>query len=97
MRNTTPFAKKRILDIGLYLAEFALEFVPGDKGQNPYDADDFLLLFDIWYKNFIWYAKTNTLITCDEVLTLTENLNGLDGLIKEAAIDAAREIIFEKA
>lgn len=97
MRKATPFTKKRIVEIGRYLAEFSLEFVPVDKDQNPYDTDDLLLLFDIWYKNFIWYAKTNRLITRDELLTLIENLNGLEGVIKEAAVSVAHDVILEKA
>jgi hypothetical protein len=97
MKNVMPISKKRILEIGHYLAEFALEFVPGDLDQNTYDASDLLLLFDVWYSNFIRYAETNNLITQDELLILTKNPDELDGFIKEAAIDAAREVIIEKA
>jgi hypothetical protein len=97
MKNVMPFNDERILEIGLYLAEFALEFVPGDLDLNTYDGNDFLLLFDAWYENFIRYAETNHLIRHDEIVALTENLNELDIFIKEAAIDAAREAIIAKA
>jgi hypothetical protein len=96
MRRTTPFTKKRIQTIGLYLAEFALEFAPRHTELSSWEANDFLKLFDNWYRNFIRYAETNQMITLDEILNLHENLNGLDDLIKEAAIDAARDMVIEK-
>jgi hypothetical protein len=97
MNNVMPFTNSRILEIGLYLAEFAVEFVPVEADMNTYDGNDFLLLFDAWYENFIRYAETNSLVTRDERFALYENLNELDGIIKEAAIDAAREAIIAKA
>ncbi len=96
MKNDLSFTEKRIHETGLYLAEFALEFLPGDAALNSYDANDFLLLFDIWYNNFIRYAETNGLVSCDELLDMQENRDDLDVFIKAAAIDAAREIIMDK-
>ena len=93
MKIVLPFSEKRIRLTGLYLAEFALEFVPGEEDVNSWNASDFLSLFDGVYANFIRYLETNSLVTRQEILVLTENPQELDGFIKEAAIDSAREII----
>jgi|WetSurSiteA1Bulk_404760.scaffolds.fasta_scaffold00146_4 hypothetical protein len=91
------FPIKRIREIGKYLAEFALEFFQGNADPGSYEADQLLVFFDTWFDNFIRYAETNSLITRDEVQMLTENPNGLDDYIKEAAVEAAREIFMKKA
>jgi hypothetical protein len=96
MNKLMSFPYKRIFDVGKYLAEFALEFIPGNVDLNKYDDNYFAELFDFWYEKFIRYAETNNLITREELMILNENPNGLDGFIKEAATQAAREIIFEK-
>jgi hypothetical protein len=96
MKNATPITNKRIPEIGLLLAQFALDFVPEDADLNAYNGNDFVLLFDSWYEKFIRYVETNNLVTRFEALVLTENMNELDDLIKEAAIDAARETILAK-
>ncbi|HJZ42016.1 MAG TPA: hypothetical protein VJ203_16725 [Bacteroidales bacterium] len=89
MKIVLPFSDKRIREIGLYLAEFALEFVPGDGDVNAYDTNDFLMLFDTWYDKFIRYAETNRLVSRGELRALTENFDELDSFIKEAAINTA--------
>jgi hypothetical protein len=96
MKNATPITNKRIPEIGRLLAQFALDFVPDDADLNDYNGNDFVLLFDSWYEKFIRYVETNNLVTHFEALVLTENMNELDDLIKEAAIDAARETILAK-
>ena len=97
MKKVISFPYKRINDIGQYLAEFALEFVPGNADLNKYDDNYFVRVFDTLYEKFIRYAETNNLITREELLILNENPMGMDSYIKEAAIDAVREIIIEKA
>lgn len=94
--NAVQLTEERIQDLGHFLAEFALEFVPVGEDINTYDANDFMTLFDVWYQNFILYAETNRLFAMDEKEALLENHNELDCLIKDAAIDAAREIITAK-
>lgn len=91
--HALQLTEERIHDLGYLLAEFALEFVPrGDNARN-YEANDFLALFDDWYFNFIRYAETNRMLAMGERETLVENDNELDCIIKDAAIDAAREIL----
>lgn len=97
MKRVMTFPNKRILEIGQYLAEFALEFVPGDKNPNASNPKKLSLVMDTWYEKFIRYAETNKLITPEEIWMLNENPNGLDESIKEAAIHAAREVLIEKA
>jgi hypothetical protein len=94
--NALQLTENRVQDFGLFLAEFALEFVPAGEDVNTYDANDFMTLFDAWYQNFIQYAETNRLFAIGEKEALLENDNELDCLIKDAAIDAAREIITVK-
>lgn len=94
--NALQLTEERIQDLGHFLAEFALEFVPAGEDVNTYDANDFMTLFDVWYQNFILYAETNRMFAMDEKEALLENYNELDCLIKDAAIDAAREIITAK-
>jgi hypothetical protein len=89
MKIVLPFSETRIREIGLYLAEFALEFVPGDADMNRYEPRDFLLLFDTWYVKFILYAETNRLVSRSEIRTLVENYDKLDSYIKEAATNCA--------
>jgi hypothetical protein len=89
MKIVLPFSEKRIREIGLYLAEFALEFVPGDTDVNKYDTRDFLLLFDAWYDKFIQYAETNRLVSRSEIRSLVENYDKLDSFIKNAAAGCA--------
>jgi hypothetical protein len=91
--NTLQLTEKRIQDLGLFLAEFALEFVPAGEDVNTYDTNDFITLFDAWYQNFIHYAETNRMFAIGEKEALLENDHELDCLIKDSAIDAAREII----
>jgi hypothetical protein len=87
---------RRIKEMGLYLAEFAMDFLPGDADVNAYNANDFLALFDQWYPHFIRYAETNRMLEAGEKDVLQENEGDLIGFIKDAAVDAAREIIMEK-
>jgi hypothetical protein len=94
--NTLQLTEKRIRDLGLLLAEFALEFVPAGEDVNTYDANDYMTLFDVWYQNFIQYAETNHLFAIGEKEALLENDHELDCYIKDAAIDAAREMIAAK-
>ncbi|MBP1669465.1 MAG: hypothetical protein H6Q21_1831 [Bacteroidetes bacterium] len=94
--SAIQLTESRINDLGLYLAEFALDFVPGDEDVYSYDANDFLALFDQWFPHFIRYAETNRMFDRGEREALTENIDELVGYIKDAAIDAAREIIMEK-
>jgi hypothetical protein len=95
MKIAMPFSEKRIRLIGTYLAEFALDFIPGSTDTSSWDANDFLALFDREYSHFLRYVETNRLVTRNELLILSENLNELDDLIKEAAIYAAREVAAE--
>jgi hypothetical protein len=95
MKNESAIqlTEKRINDLGLYLAEFALDFVPGDDDVNTYDANDFLALFDAWFPYFLRYAETNRMFENGEKESLAET--ELVSYIKDAAVDAAREIIME--
>jgi len=97
MKRVMTFPNKRILEIGQYLAEFALDFVPGDKNANAYDTIKLTSVIDAWYEKFIRYAETNKLITPEEIWMLNENPNGLVDFIKEAAFRAAQEVLIEKA
>ena len=94
--NAQQMTQKRINTLGLYLAEFALEFIPADHHVNSYNANDFLMLFDDWYESFIRYAETNRMFLGGEKEALIENTDDLIFQVKEAAIDAAREIIMAK-
>lgn len=93
MKIAMPFSEKRIRSIGTYLAEFALDFIPGGTETSSWDANDFLTLFDREYPHFLRYVETNRLVSRYELQVLLDNLNELDDLIKEAAIEAARELI----
>jgi hypothetical protein len=95
-QNSLQMTEQRINDLGLYLAEFALDFLPGDADVNTYDANDFLALFDKWFRHFIGYAETNRMFETGEKKALAENDNDLVSFIKDAAVDFAREIIMEK-
>jgi hypothetical protein len=95
MKRVMTFPNKRIIEIGHYLAEFALEFIPGEKNANTCSTGKLLSVLDAWYDKFIRYAETNKLITHEEIWMLDENPNGLDEFIKEAAINAAREALIE--
>jgi hypothetical protein len=94
--NALQLTERRIQDFGLLLAEFALEFIPAEEDVNTYDANDFMVLFDAWYQNFIQYAETNRMFAIGEKEALLGNDHELDCLIKDAAIDAARGIITTK-
>jgi hypothetical protein len=94
--SAIQLTENRINDLGLYLAEFALDFVPGEKDVSSYDANDFLALFDQWFRHFIRYAETNRMFDKGEQEALIENNNELISYVKDAAVDAAREIIMEK-
>jgi hypothetical protein len=94
--NANQLTGKRIDDLGLYLAEFALDFIPGDEDVNAYDANDFLALFNEWFPHFIRYAETNRMFENGEKEALAEDNEELIESIKDAAVDAAREIIMEK-
>jgi hypothetical protein len=94
--NALQLTEERIHDLGLFLAEFALEFVPPEDNVDTYDANDFMALFDTWYQNFIRYAETNRMLAMGEKEALVENDNELDCFVKDAAIDAGREIITAK-
>jgi hypothetical protein len=94
--NLLQLTEKRINELGIYLAEFALEQVPREDDVNSYDANDLLSLFEKCYENFISYAETNGLFNSDEKKALIENKDELDCYITEQAIDAAREIITEE-
>jgi hypothetical protein len=94
--NVIQLTEKRINDLGLYLAEFALDFVPTDEDVYSYDANDFLALFDKWFPHFIRYAETNRMFNNGEQGVLAENSDELVSFIKDSAVDAAREIIMEK-
>lgn len=94
--SAIQLTENRIYDLGLYLAEFALDFVPGEKDVFSYDANDFLELFDQWFRHFIRYAETNRMFDKGEQEALIENNNELISYVKDAAVDAAREIIMEK-
>jgi hypothetical protein len=94
--SAIQLTENRINDLGLYLAEFALDFVPSDEDVYSYDANDFLTLFDQWFRHFIRYAETNGMLENGEQVALNENNDELVSYIKDAAVDAAREIIMEK-
>jgi hypothetical protein len=94
--SAIQLTENRINDLGLYLAEFALDFVPSDEDVSSYDANDFLVLFDQWFRHFIRYAETNRMFDQGEQDALTDNSDELVSYIKDAAVDAAREIIMEK-
>ena len=76
--NALKLTEDRINELGLYLAEFALEQVPNDDDVNSYDANDLVSLFEECYKNFIRYAETNGLFNSDEKKALIENKDELD-------------------
>jgi len=88
--------EQRINDLGICLAEFTLDFIPGDTEINTYDANDFLALFDKWFSPFIRYGETNRMFDDGEIESLAGDDNELVSCIKDAAVDAAREIIMEK-
>ncbi|MBN1417089.1 MAG: hypothetical protein JW973_18480 [Bacteroidales bacterium] len=94
--NKLALTEDRISALGLYLAEFALDFVSDDEDLSIYTASHFLALFDKWYDNFIRHAETNRMFYAGEKEALIENNDDLVSCIKEAAIDAARELILEK-
>jgi len=94
--NAIQLTDQRINALGLYLAEFSLDFVPVDSALNKYDANDFLALFDAWFTHFLRYAETNIMFEAGEKEALTLNHSELVSYIKDAAVDAAREIIMEK-
>lgn len=94
--SAIQLTEQRINDLGHYLAEFSLDFVPVDGALHKYDANDFLALFDAWFQHFIRYAETNRMFENGEREALSENSGEVAGYIKDAAIDAAREIIIEK-
>ena len=94
--DVLPLTEKRINDLACSLAVFAMDFVPGDDAYI-YEANDFLALFDKWFQHFIRYADTNGMFNPGEKEALLENENELVGYILDAAIDAARELIMEKA
>ena len=87
---------QRINALGLYLAEFSLDFVPVDSALNKYDANDFLALFDAWFQHFLTYAETNRMFEAGEKETLALNHSEMVSCVKDAAVDAAREIVMEK-
>jgi hypothetical protein len=97
MKRVMTFPNKRILEIGQYLAEFALDFLQIDKHSGTYSTSRISSVIDLWYERFIRYAETNKLITREEIWMLHENPNGLDESIKEAAMKAVREVLTEKA
>jgi hypothetical protein len=90
------FPTRRIDEIGVYLAEFAMEFFPNLKDPDNFDVNSFSLFLDTWYDRFLRYAETNRMITHDEIWMLNENINKLDEYIKEAAVNTARELIVKK-
>ena len=90
-----PLTEKRINDFACSLAKFAMDFVSDDDAYT-FEANDFLALFNIWFPNFILYAETNGMFNPGEKEALLEKDNELVGYIKDAAIDAARELIMEK-
>jgi hypothetical protein len=98
MKNVImPLTTSRVIEIGHYLAEFAVDFVPIEADISAYNSNDFFSLIDTWYENFIRYAETNHLVSRDEIFALRENFYGLDVFIKEAAIDAAADTFVAKA
>jgi hypothetical protein len=95
-QSALPMTDQRINDLAIYLAEFALDFIPGDTDVSSYDANDFLALFDEWFSPFVRYAETNRMFDNGEKEALAGDDNELVSCIKDAAVDAAREIIMEK-
>jgi len=98
MKNESAIqlTEQRIEDLGIYLAEFALDFVPGDDDVNNYDANDFLALVDAWFPYFTRYAETNGILENGEREALAENKDDLVSYIKDSAVDAAKEILMEE-
>jgi dsDNA-binding SOS-regulon protein len=98
MKNESAIklTEQRINDLGLYLAEFALDFVPGDDDVNTYNANDFLALVDAWFPYFTRYAETNGMLENGEREALAENKDDLVNYIKDTAVDAAKEILMEQ-
>jgi hypothetical protein len=86
------FPTRRIEEIGVYLAEFALEFFPIPEDPKDFDTNSFSMFLETWYDRFLRYAETNRMITRDEIWMLNENINRLDEFIKEAAVNTAREL-----
>ena len=97
MKQFMSFPKKRITDIGIYLAEFTLDLLHYNEDPNTFDENYYAMAFDAFYQKFLRYAETNRLITHEEARILDEDPNRLYDFIKDVAIDAAREIITEKA
>lgn len=95
-QNAIELSRQRINDLALYMAEFALDFLPGDADVNVYDANDFLALINEWFPHFLQYAETNRMLEAGEKEALVENDGELISVIKESAVDAAREIVMEK-
>ena len=93
MLHITP---KRLDELGLFLAEFALDFLPAGADVKTYNAGDFLAMFDKWFQPFIGYAETNRMFHDGEREALEEHDTDLINAIKDAAVDAARELIMEK-
>jgi hypothetical protein len=97
MRQFISFPTKRIAEIGVFLAEFILDLIPNHEETNNFDEHSYLMAFDVYYEKFLRYAETNKLITMYESSILDENPGGLDGFIKDVAIEAIREMITEQA
>ncbi|MBN2275185.1 MAG: hypothetical protein JXK95_12690 [Bacteroidales bacterium] len=94
-KDGLQMTEERINDFATGLAEFAMDFVPGDDA-SAYEANDFLALFNKWFRNFIHYAETNGMFNPGEKEALLDDDNELAIYIKDAAIGAARELIMEK-
>ncbi len=94
-KDGLQMTEERINDFATGLAEFAMDFV-SDDDANAYEANDFLKLFNQWFRHFIRYAETNGMFNPGEKEALLDNSHELEGAIKEAAIGAARELIMEK-
>jgi hypothetical protein len=94
IENKMPLAENRIRDLGLFLAEFAMDFVPPRDNVRSYTANDFYELINEWFRDFIRYAETNGMFLNGEKEALLNN--ELVTYVKEAAIGSAREIALEK-
>jgi hypothetical protein len=85
--------EKRINELGMDLADFAVENVASNDDLSLYDKNKLLVMFDECYEDFIRYAESSELLNKGEEKVLTENEGDLDDYIKEVAIDTVSETL----